>query len=286
MCFARPGSWGLASLQLAQLPQIAIGKERASDGKKQWWQKEPRFPRRGDRSWHACAVAPAISSYTLQGEKSSIWLMAGRQGSDKFYIYIYMYISPRRSARLFPLEAKPTGFPRQRGRTGVEREQMCSTSSTWALGHSATTTVLYQRPGTVLMSFSHLRAVHPLAEVDWEAGTQGRCTLTFIEERWQLSPSPSHVQSTEQEASTKKDLPRSETPQQALWDHIPTRPAMSPTLHWDQEGRGWDRPGTVSMGAQESLWFGGNLGGSWSHLLACSLYKYLLRGQDIKPTVQ
>lgn len=141
MCFARPGSWGLASLQLAQLPQITIRKEQASDGKKQWWQKEPRLTERGDRSWHACAVAPAISSYTLQGKKD-LNLTHGWQTQ----IGQVIYISPRRSARPFPLEAKPAGFPRERGRTGAGREQMCSTSSTWALGCSATTTVLYQRP--------------------------------------------------------------------------------------------------------------------------------------------
>lgn len=273
MCFARPGSWGLASLQLAQVPQIAIGKEQESDGKKQWWQKEPRLAKCGDRSWHACAVAPASSSYTLQGEKISIWLMAGRHRSAKLYIYIYS-------------QTIPAGFPRQRGHTGAGREQMCSTSSTWALGHRATTALLYQPAGTVLLGISHLGAVNPPAEVDWGAGTQGRCSLMFTEERWQLSPSQSPVQSTEQDASTKQDLPRSETPQQPLWDHIPARPAMSPTAHWDQEGWGWGRPGIVSLGARGSLRFGGNLGGSWSHLLACSLYKYLLRGQDIKSTVQ
>lgn len=36
------------------------------------------------------------------------------------------------------------------------REQKCSTSSTWALGHSATTAMLYQRPGKVLLGVSHL----------------------------------------------------------------------------------------------------------------------------------
>lgn len=225
-------------------------------------------------------LSPA-TRYRGKRAQSDSWLADTDQPS-----FIYMYTSPWRSARPFPLEAKPAGFPRERGRTRAEREQMCSTSSTWALGHSVTTTVLYQRPGTVLRSISHLRAVHPPAEVDWRAGTWRRCTLTFTEERRQLLPSPCPVQSTEQAASTKKDLPRSETPLQPLWDHIPARPAMSPTVHWDQEGRGRDRPGTVSMGAQESLWFGGNLGGSWSHLLACSLYKYLLRGQNIKSTVQ
>lgn len=127
-----------------------------------------------------------------------------------------IYISPRRRARPFPLEAKPAGFPRQRGRTRAGREQMCSTSSTWALGHRATTTVLYQPARAVLLGVSHLGAVSPAAEVDGGAGTQGRCTLTFTEERWQLSPSQSPVQSTEQDASTKQDLPRSETPQQPL----------------------------------------------------------------------
>uniref|UniRef100_A0A663E437 Uncharacterized protein n=1 Tax=Aquila chrysaetos chrysaetos TaxID=223781 RepID=A0A663E437_AQUCH len=39
-----------------------------------------------------------------------------------------------------------------------------------------------------------------------------------------------------------------------------------------------------SAGARGSLGFGDTLGGSWSHLLACSLYKYLLRGKDIKST--
>lgn len=241
---------------------------------------------RGSFLTRVCCGTGYLQLHVTGGKELNLTHGWQTQISQVLYIYIYMYTSPWRSARPFPLEAKPAGFPREQGRTRAEREQMCSTSSTWALGHSVTTTVLYQRPGTVLLSISHLRAVHPPAEVDWRAGTWRRCTLTFTEERRQLSPSPSPVQSTEQEASTKKDLPRSETPLQPLWDHIPARPAMSPTVHWDQEGRGRDRPGTVSMGAQESLWFGGNLGGSWSHLLACSLYKYLLRGQNIKSTVQ
>lgn len=70
-------------------------------------------------------------------------------------IYIYIYS-----------QTIPAGFPRQRGHTGAGREQMCSTSSTWALGHRATTALLYQPAGTVLLGISHLGAVNPPAEVD------------------------------------------------------------------------------------------------------------------------
>lgn len=263
--------------------------DRYREGAGEWWKETMMAKRaaargtRGSLPTRVCCGTGHLQLHITGGK--DLDLTRGWQTQITQVTDIYMYISPRRSARPLPLEAKPAGFPRERGHTGEGREQMCSTSSTWALGHSATTTVLYQQPGTVLLGVSHLGAVTPPAEVCWEAGTQGRCTLTFTEERWQRSPFQS-LQSTQQEGSTKEDLPRSETPQQPLWDHIPTRPAMSPTVRWDQEGWGQGRPGTVSMGTQRSLWFGGNLGGSWSHLLACSLYKYLLRGQDIKSTVQ
>lgn len=152
---------GLASLQLTRLPQIAIRKEQTSDGKKQWWQKEPQFTKPGDCSWHVCAMAPAISGYTLKGEKILIWLiMAGSYRLPKLYIYPH-----RATQRPYPSEAKPACIPRAGGRAGVGREQMCGSSSTWALGDSATTTVLCQPPGTVLLGVAHFGAISPPVQV-------------------------------------------------------------------------------------------------------------------------
>lgn len=130
--------------------------ERNNDGKKSCGSRNAGIVPDTRVLWHR--LSPA-THYRGRRSRSDSWLADTDRPS-------YIYISPRRSARPFPLEAKPAGFPRERGRTGAGREQMCSTSSTWALGCSATTTVLYQRPGTVLLEVSHLGAVNPPAEVD------------------------------------------------------------------------------------------------------------------------
>lgn len=94
--------------------------------------------------------------------------MAGRYRSSKFYTYIYIsiYLSPCGDApRPCPLEAKPVCFPREGGHTGVGREQTRGSSSTRALGDGATTTVLCQWPGMVLLGVSHLKAMNPPVQV-------------------------------------------------------------------------------------------------------------------------
>lgn len=123
--------------------------ERNNDGKKS----------RGSRSagivpdtrvlWRR--LSPA-TRYRGKRSRSDSWLADTDRPS---YTYIYIYS-----------QTIPAGFPRQRGHTGAGREQMCSTSSTWALGHRATTALLYQPAGTVLLGISHLGAVNPPAEVD------------------------------------------------------------------------------------------------------------------------
>lgn len=156
------GAEGWQVCSLPNSPRSLSGRsgrvmERNNDGKKSRGSQSAGIvpDTRVLRHW----LSPA-TRYRGKRAQSDSWLADTDQPS---FLYIYMYISPQRSTRPFPLEEKPTGFPSEPGHTGAEREQMCSTSSTWALGHHH---CALQQPRIVLLSISHLRAAHPPAEVD------------------------------------------------------------------------------------------------------------------------
>lgn len=134
--------------------------ERNNDGKKSCGSQNPGIVTDTRVPWHR--LSPA-TRYRGIRSRSDSWLADTDRPS---------YIYPCRDAwRPYPSEAKPACFPREGGRTGAGREQMCGASSTWALGNGATTTVLYQRPGMVLLGVSHLGAINPPVQVGWDAGT-------------------------------------------------------------------------------------------------------------------
>lgn len=159
--------------------------ERNNDGKKSRGSHNPGIVPDTRVPWHR--LSPA-TRYRGIRSRSDSWLADTDRPS---------YIYPCGDAgRRCPLEAKPACFPREGGRAGAGREQMCGASSTWALGHGATATMLCQRPGTVLLGVSHLGAINPPVRVGWGVETQQEVHPGShpSKERWQLSPSQSPVQ--------------------------------------------------------------------------------------------
>lgn len=176
---------------------------------------------------------------------------------------------------------------------------MCGTSSTWVVGGGATTTVLCQQPRTVLLGVSHPQGYKSPSRGGMGGRDKGRSAPQKLpaapQKKVGSSPPPNLLCNP-----WSKRSPPTRTCQEVRHrvspcaNPVATRPAMSPAADQNRDtkpkGRGRPRVGshvvTHCGGTGGQLRFGDILGGSWSHLLACSLYKYLSRGKDIKSTVQ
>lgn len=195
------------------------------------------------------------------------------------------YPSHEEVQRPYPSEAEPAGFPREGGHEGSRCAWLAA-----PLGDDATTTMLCQRPRTVLLGVSHLQAlstwvqagdsgeVHPSSYVCWGPPSREMAALPLpiscaihgarglhqlgLAKRWD-TPSLPHCHQT-------CDVTHSRTKPGQGRDKadLGLAPVLLPSM------RAWDTQ------------FGDILGGSWARLLACSCSKYLLKGKDIKSTVQ
>ena len=97
--------------------------ERNNDGKKSHGSQNPGIVSDTRVPWHR--LSPATRYRGIRSPSDS-WLADTDHPS-----YIYPHGEAR---RLYPSEAKPACFPREGGRAGAGREQMCGASSTWVLG--------------------------------------------------------------------------------------------------------------------------------------------------------
>lgn len=245
--------------------------ERNNDGKKSRGSQSAGIAPDTRVLWHR--LSPATH---YRGKKISIWLMAGRHRSAKLYIYPHGEVRDRshwrQSLLAFPgsevapeQEGSRCAALAAPGLWDAVPPPLCSTSDPdgglppWGC----------KSPSRGGLRGRDTGKVHP------DSYRREVAALTLP-----ISCAIHRARSLHQEGLAKK------------WDTTTASVRPHPNQTSDvthsalRPGQGQGRPGTVSMGAQGSLRFGGNLGGSWSHLLACSLYKYLLRGQDIKSTVQ
>lgn len=267
--------------------------ERNNDGKKTHSSPTPGIVTDTRVPWHRLSLAACYRGIRPQSDS---WLADTDHPSYTYiYISIYIYLPVEMPRDRAHWRQSLLAFP---GREAAP-ERAHGSSSTRALGDGATTIVLCQWPGMVLLGVSHLRAMNPPVQVGHREKPTPEVTCAAHSSggdppRREVAALPVahtihggrglHQLGLAQGARGHVSPCASPSPPDL--QHRPPRTKTGTPNRRDEADLGLAPVLLPSAGARGSLPFGDILGGSWSHLLACSLYKYLLRGKDIKSTVQ